>query len=116
MISAGKRPSAAGSPEPTSHGRSSFVWNGEDEARGRHVWCNCPETFRKNERHFFSSLNYVHHNPVLHGYADRWQDWPWSSATQFIERVGRKHAAALWRNYSIVTYGADWDRDPESTA
>jgi putative transposase len=28
------------------HGRSSFIWNGEDRARGRKVWYNC---FESNE-------------------------------------------------------------------
>ena len=74
------------------HGSSSFEWNGEDNKRGRKVWYNCFERFIKSERHFWASLNYVHHNPVHHGYVKHWQDWPWSSAREFLEEIGHEVA------------------------
>lgn len=52
------------------HGRSSFAWNGEDNQRGRQVWYNCFERPMKSARHFWATLNYVHHNPVHHGYVN----------------------------------------------
>src|SRR5580704_15299442 len=55
------------------NGRSSFTWNGEDGQRGRKTWYNCFERPMKSERHFWVSLNYVHHNPVNHGYVEQWQ-------------------------------------------
>jgi putative transposase len=91
------------------HGRSSFKWNGEDCSRGRKVWHNCFERPMKSERHFWASLNYVHHNPVHHGYVQQWQDWPWSSAKEFLERVGRERARELWFQYPILDYGKKWD-------
>jgi REP-associated tyrosine transposase len=91
------------------HGRSSFAWNGEDDKRGRQVWHNCLERAMKTERHLWASLNYVHHNPVHHGYARQWQDWPWSSAADFLARVGREKAAEVWRAYPIKEYGQKWD-------
>src|SRR5258707_581902 len=51
------------------HGRSSFQWNGEDNARGRQVWHNCFDREIKSHRHFWASVNYIHNNPVKHGYA-----------------------------------------------
>ena len=53
--------------------------------------------------------NYIHHNPLKHGYARRWQDWPFSSAAGFLERVGRERAAAIWRDYPILDLGKGWD-------
>jgi putative transposase len=91
------------------HGRSSFMWNGEDQKRGRQVWFNCFERPMKSPRHFFATLNYVHHNPVHHGYVEHWQDWPWSSATEFIEQQGRERVARLWRDYPVLDYGRKWD-------
>src|SRR5438552_3468532 len=64
------------------HGRSSHKWNGEDKTRGQQVWHNCFERPMKSERHFWASLNYVHHNAVHHGYVKRWEEWPWSSAIE----------------------------------
>lgn len=91
------------------HGRSSFTWNGEDTKRGRQVWYNCFERPIKSERHFWATLNYVHHNPVHHGNVQRWQDWPWSSAARFIEEVGTVRAKEIWTEYPILDYGKKWD-------
>lgn len=91
------------------HGRSSFIWNGEDESRGRKVWHNCFERPMKSERHFRASLNYIHHNPVHHGYVRRWQDWPYSSAAEFLQQNGRAQALKFWRDYPVLDYGKDWD-------
>jgi putative transposase len=91
------------------HGRSSYKWNGEDNRRGRQVWYNCFERPMKSERHFFATLNYVHNNPVHHGYVKHWQDWPWSSAAEFLRDVGRDRAMQIWNKYPILGYGRKWD-------
>ena len=91
------------------HGRSSYRWNGEDAARWRKVWFNCFERPMKSERHLWESLNYVHHNPVHHGYVTHWQDWPWSSAAEFLRQIGREQAQEIWRSYPILDYGKKWD-------
>ena len=52
------------------HGRTSFNWNGEDNQRGRQVWHNCLGRGIKSHRHFWASMNYIHHNPVHHGYVE----------------------------------------------
>jgi putative transposase len=92
------------------HGRSSYQWNGEDNQRGRKVWHNCFERRIKSERHFWATLNYIHNNPVHHGYVTSWQDWPWSSAQSFLEKVGREKAIEIWRDYPVLDYGKKWDK------
>ena len=91
------------------HGRSSFKWNGEDQLRGRHCWYNAFERHIKSDRHFFATLNYVHRNPVHHRYVEKWLDWPWSSAAEFLEQTGRDETAKLWREYPLLDYGKKWD-------
>jgi putative transposase len=91
------------------HGSSSHQWNGEDSSRGRKVWYNCFERPMKSQRHFWATINYIHHNPVHHGYVDQWQDWPWSSAAEYLERVGRTRAKETWNRYPILDYGKKWD-------
>jgi putative transposase len=91
------------------HGRSSFEWNRADNRRGRKVWFNCFEKPMKSERHFWASLNYVHHNPVHHGYVKRWSDWPWSSARRYLEKIGQEEARRIWLKYPILDYGKKWD-------
>jgi putative transposase len=63
----------------------------------------------KSERHFWATLNYVLHNAVRHSYVERWQDWPYSSAAQYLEEVGREEAERRWREYPVLDYGNDWD-------
>ena len=94
------------------HGRTSHAWNGEENTRGRKVWCNAAETVMKGEGHYFATINYIHHNPVKHRYTEKWTEWPWSSAAAWLEACGRKAAEEQWRNYPIKEYGKGWD-DPE---
>ncbi len=93
------------------HGRTAYHWNGEDQQRGRKVFFRAAERAMRTERHYFATLNYVHHNPVHHGYADKWIDWRWSSATQYLEQMGSAEAKQIWLNYPIADYGRGWD-DP----
>ena len=53
------------------HGRTSFKWNGDDGLRGRQVWHNCRDSGIKSHRHFWAGVNYIHHNPVHHGYVEK---------------------------------------------
>lgn len=96
-----------------THGRTSFNWNKDEQKRGRKVWFNCFDRSIRSHGHFWASMNYVHHNPVKHGYVDHWQDWPWSSAATFIEQVGREKALTLWQEFPLLDYGKKWDCDPE---
>jgi putative transposase len=66
----------------------------------------------RNDAHFWATMNYVHHNPVRHGYVERWQDWPFSSALEYLQRVGPQQAARIWQTYPLLDYGEGWD-DPE---
>jgi putative transposase len=91
------------------HGRTSCRWNGEDDRRGRQVWHRAAETAMKSDRHFWATLNYVLHNAVRHGYAERWQDWPYSSAAEYLAEVGREEAERRWREYPVLGYGDEWD-------
>jgi putative transposase len=92
--------------------RTSFNWNGEEKQRGRKVWYNAVERAMRSERHFWATVNYVHHNPVHHGYVKKWEEWPFSSAGEYLRAVGRHKALETWRNYPVRNYGKGWD-DPE---
>jgi putative transposase len=93
------------------HGRTSHAWNGEENTRGRKVFFRAVERAMRSDRHFWATLNYVHHNPVHHGYVSRWTDWPWSSATAYLEQTGTAEAARIWHDYPLRDYGKGWD-DP----
>ena len=91
------------------HGRTSLTWNDEDGQRGRQVWFNAVETAMKSEGHYYASLNYVLNNAVHHGYADKWTDWPYCNAQQYLDTVGRERAVKIWNGYPLYDYGKDCD-------
>ncbi len=94
------------------HGRTSHAWNGEENARGRKVFFRAVERAMRSDRHFWATLNYVHHNPVHHGYVERWTDWPWSSTPEYLAQTDPDEAKRVWRDYPLGDYGHGWD-DPE---
>ena len=91
------------------HGRTSHAWNGEDDLRGRKVWCAPADRLIRSDEHFWATMNYIHHNPVKHGYVVHWQDWPFGSAAGFLEAVGRDEALRIWKACPVLDYGAGWD-------
>jgi putative transposase len=93
------------------HGRLSREWNQAEGTSGRQNFHRAVERTIRSKAHFMATLNYVHHNPVRHGYVEKWTDWPWSSAKVFLERVGRDEAEAIWKGYPLLDYGEGWD-DP----
>ena len=94
------------------HGKTSLAWNQEEGTSGRKNFHAAVERTIRSDAHHMATLNYVHHNPVRHGYVERWTDWPWSSAPAFLERVGKAAAASIWKDYPLLDYGAGWD-DPD---
>jgi putative transposase len=91
------------------HGRTSYTWNGAENTRGRKVFFRAAERAMRSERHFWATMNYVHHNPVHHRYVEQWTDWAWSSAAEYLAQTGRGEAERIWREYPIHDYGKGWD-------
>ena len=40
----------------------------------------------RDERDYEAHINYVHYNPVKHGYVNRAVDWPYSSIHEFVSK------------------------------
>ncbi len=91
------------------HGRISHQWNREDDARGRKVWFNILERAITDDAHHIRAIQYVHHNPVKHGHVKKWDEWKWSSAGEYLERIGREEAERRWKEYPLLDFGKGWD-------
>jgi len=83
--------------------------NGEDGERGRQVWYRAQDRLMRSEAHYGATLNYIHNNPVKHGYVKKWTDWPYSSVHWYLETKGRDWLLDLWRDYPVLNYGDKWD-------
>ena len=73
------------------------------------MWYRFSDRFIRSARHHWATVNYIHHNPVKHGYVDRMTEWPWSSIHEYVEEHGKQHMLRMWRQYPIGDYGKGWD-------
>ena len=89
------------------HGRTSRLWNLSDACTGRKVWFRSFDKLIRSTRQYYATLNYIHYNPIKHGYCQKVTDWKWSSATSFIEQVGRENASKIWKSYPIKDSGIE---------
>jgi putative transposase len=91
------------------HSRVATDINGRQDQRGRQVWYRFSDRLIRSERHYFASVNYIHHNPIKHGYVDRMTLWPWSSVHDYVETQGAEWLAHTWKACPIRNYGKGWD-------
>ncbi len=93
------------------HGSTSHAWNLEEGLTGqRRVWYKFTDRFIRNERHFYCALNYIHINPVKHGYTTDPYDWPWSSIHNYLDARGRDWLRDQWLAYPPSRdFGQGWD-------
>lgn len=91
------------------HGSTSRAWNLEDGLTGqRKVWYRFRDRYIRNERHYYQALNYIHYNPVKHGYVESPYDWPWSSVHIYFDTYGRQWLRDQWVAYPIDEFGKNW--------
>lgn len=91
------------------HGKTSYEWNGYENQRGRKVWCNSLETAIKSTSHYHSTINYIHNNPIHHGYVSKWEEWLFGNAKEYLDAIGKDKAREMFMQYPISGYGKDWD-------
>ncbi|HET9913761.1 MAG TPA: transposase [Anaerolineales bacterium] len=93
------------------HGTTSREWNIEDDLTGkRRVWYKFADTFIRNETHLHMAFNYIHYNPVKHGYVCDPYDWTWSSLQMYYADKGRDWLQDQWAAYKPPdNFGKGWD-------
>lgn len=90
------------------HSRTATMINKRHKQRGRKVWYRFSDRLIRNENHYLATLNYIHYNPVQHGYVEI-TEWPWSSAHEYIAAFGEAWFDRIWRAYPVKDYGKGWD-------
>ncbi|AFZ54443.1 REP-associated tyrosine transposase [Cyanobacterium aponinum] len=91
------------------HGVTSYQWNLEDNQRGRKVWYRFSDRAIRSERHYYTTLNYIHYNPVKHNYVNSPYDWLESSVHWYLEEKGREWLRDSWVKYPVRDCGKGWD-------
>ncbi len=92
------------------HGRTSFELNGRDGKRGRQVWHNFWDTCIRDEKDYWVRFNYIHHNPVKHGYVAQPVDWRYSSYRYYLEHYGEEWLSDVLCHYPIIAYSDSRDQ------
>jgi REP-associated tyrosine transposase len=98
------------------HGTTSRSWNLEDNLTGkRRVWYKFSDRYIRSEQHLQVAFNYIHYNPVKHGYVKDPFDWDWSSLALYYEDKGRNWLQEQWKSFTPPTdFGKGWDDDVEN--
>jgi putative transposase len=92
-----------------THSRIATRINSRQQARGRKVWYRFSDRMIRDDRHYLATINYIHYNPVEHGYVDDSGMWAWSSIHNYVEVQGDRWLAHTWKEYPIQDYGRGWD-------
>ena len=86
------------------HGSTSRQLNLRHETPGRQVWHNYWDTCVRDEEGLWMRFNYIHQNPVKHGYVQRMKDWGFSSYRFYVRTKGREWLTDCEARYPV----ADW--------
>ncbi|HYQ91201.1 MAG TPA: transposase [Candidatus Competibacteraceae bacterium] len=86
--------------------RASRVRKGERGLWQRRYW----EHWIRDERDFARHVDYIHYNPVKHGYVSRPVEWPYSSLHRYIQRgVLPADWGVAWEDHGDCPFG---EREP----
>lgn len=91
------------------HGSTSYQWNKEDKVRNRKVWYSYSDRAIRSERHYYTTLNYIHYNAVRHDWVESPYEWSESSVSWYLENYGRQWLRDCWVNYPVKDFGVAWD-------
>ena len=93
------------------HGKTSGQWNLEDNlTEKRHVWYKFSDRLMRSEKQLNLTFNYIHYNPIKHGFSDDIYEWPWSSFNLYEESNGRDWLREQWKsNTPPEELGRGWD-------
>ncbi|MEI8120387.1 MAG: transposase [Actinomycetes bacterium] len=84
------------------HGATSRFVNQQDAVTGRQVWHNYWDTCIRTERDLWVRFNYVHFNPVKHGYVQQPIDWPFSSYHYYLRTKGVEWLDDCCSRYPVI--------------
>lgn len=73
-------------------------------ARNAPIWYQYCDHVIRNERDYFCHLNYIHQNPIKHGYLKKMNSYEFSSIHKFIREKGGEWIIDCFRKYPIIDF------------
>lgn len=86
------------------HGSTSFQLNTWAGTRGQQVWHNYWDTCIRDQKGFWTRFNYIHQNPVKHGYVLDTAVWPFSSYHFYLRTKGKAWLDDCLMQYPVLDY------------
>lgn len=86
------------------HAQSSKAINKLDNHKGRQVWYQYWDRYIRSQEDFWFRFNYIHHNPVKHGYVKNQKEvlnYRFCSFKQWIDKKGYNWVDSLFNYYPI---------------
>ena len=93
------------------HGQCSFEINKLENSKGRKIFQNYWDHCIRNEHDFYSHFNYIHHNPVKHGYVSEMVDYHFSSYKYWCDKKGKEWMNSCFHTYPIIDFSLNQDDD-----
>ena len=86
------------------HGNCSRRLNLLERTPGRQVWHNFWESCVRSEEGFWMRVNYIHNNPIKHGYTTRMEGWAFSSYKCYLREKGAEWLCDCWLRYPVIDF------------
>jgi putative transposase len=86
------------------NGGSSFKLNSSENKKGRQIWWNYWDSRIRNEEAFYKRFNYIHYNPVKHGYVKKCEDYEFSSYNHHLKKLGKEYMDSIFVQYPIINF------------
>lgn len=86
------------------NGGSSYDLNKLEKSQGRKIWWNYWDRCIRGETDFYKRFNYIHRNPVKHGYVKSNSDYNFSSYSYYKNKYGTDFLLDIEERYSILDF------------
>ena len=91
------------------HGLVSYRVNKIEKLQGRKIFQNYWDRCIRNEKDYYTHLNYIHHNPVKHGYVQKMSDYEFSSYNYWLKTKGLAWMRDCFSQCPVITSKGDYN-------
>jgi len=96
------------------HSTTSKEINKRNNSSGRRIWYQYWDYCIRNEKDFYVHFNYIHNNPIKHGYikqVEQLKDYIYSSYPTYLKRKGVNWLNDLFERYPIIDFSLKREDD-----
>jgi len=80
-----------------------------DGQKRRKIWWNYWDKCIRNRKDFWTHVNYIHHNPVKHGYVKEMNKYKFSSYQHYLKKYGEKFLISCFAQFPVIDFSVKWD-------